>query len=487
VIGRTLDGRYRLLRLIGAGGMGSVYEAEHSDTGRRLAIKILAAADAARDASLVARFEQEARAAGSLETPHVARALDAGVDIESGAPYMAMELLSGEDAYDLVHRKGPLDPALALRIVAQACLGLREAHREGIIHRDIKSANLFLARGEAGSVTVKILDFGLAKASLDAARGQGTNSLTRTGTILGSPLFMAPEQARGARDADERSDLWSIGIVLYHLLTGQIPRDDIDGLGELIITICSEPPPRVRDVAPWVPPEVAAIVEGALVIDPSGRFQRADDMLAAIARLLPSGFAITESMLLSAGEAQRPPPPAPTPAPIVKSDPPPIARSSTLKMAALPIAPVQAPVRAASLPSPVPPDPYAAPSSSPPAPYAIPPSPSSPPDPYAAPSSPPPQQHAPVSTFGTSDQGVVRPTIPPPAKRRALRAPLVLLAAAAAGVILGVGLFRIAPPSSARASATLAPIAPSPDTAVAPPFTSSASDSEGGAAAARRR
>src|SRR6185312_15993017 len=134
--------------------------------------------------------------------------------------------------------------------VAQACLGLAEAHEAGVVHRDIKSANLFLARREGEPVTVKIVDFGLAKASFGAGALPGGNGLTRTGTILGSPLFMAPEQARGARDADARSDIWSLGVVLFHLLTGRVPHDEIDGLGELLITICSEPPPRIRDVAP---------------------------------------------------------------------------------------------------------------------------------------------------------------------------------------------------------------------------------------------
>jgi serine/threonine-protein kinase len=430
VIDQTLDGRYRLLRLLGQGGMGSVYEAEQIDTGCRVAVKVLSGAGAAQNPSLVARFALEARAAGQLETPHVVRVLDAGIDAALGVPFMAMELLHGDDAQALMLARGALAPEVAVRIVAQACLGLAEAHEAGVVHRDIKSANLFLSRGEGEAITVKIVDFGLAKASFGAAPLQGEGGLTRTGTILGSPLFMAPEQARGARDADARSDIWSMGVVLFHLLTGRIPHEEIDGLGELLITICSDAPPRVRDFAPWVSAEIDAIVDRALRLDPRERFQRADDMLGALFRLLPAGSAVSQSMLL---------------APV------------TTTIAAPPIAAEIAPIAAVA------PEPRALISSYPP-------------DVCIAPAPTPRAVAAPQASFADSDEAVVSPIVQRPApRRRTAPAPLLLLAAAVVGALLGMGIFRLelgprpAVAGAARAS-IVAPVAPPPvvEAAVAP-------------------
>ncbi len=431
MIGQTLDGRYRLLQLLGQGGMGSVYEAEQLDTGRRVAVKVLSGASAAQCPSLVARFALEARAAGQLETPHVVKVLDAGIDAALAVPFMAMELLHGGDAQALIAQRGALRPDVAVRVVAQACLGLAEAHEAGVVHRDIKSANLFLARTEGESVTVKIVDFGLAKATFGAGSMPGGNGLTRTGTILGSPLFMAPEQARGARDADGRSDIWSMGVVLFHLLTGRVPHDEIDGLGELLITICSEPPPRVRDVAPWVPAEIDAIVDRALRLDPRERFQRAEEMLEALFRLLPAGSAVTQEMLLASATTS---PGALMAAPVAQL------------VAAQPVANMTSDTQEAPRPiSSYPPDPCIAPMA-------------------AARPSPTPQP-----SLGDSDQAVASPILPRPAsRRRSAAAPLLLFAAAIVGALVGMGMFRLeigAPPavaSDARAPtfAAAAPLLP---------------------------
>ncbi len=402
MIGQTLDGRYRLLHLLGQGGMGSVYEAEQLDTGRRVAVKVLAGAGAAENPSLVARFALEARAAGKLETPHVVRVLDAGVDVALAVPYMAMELLRGGDAQALIAQRGALRSDVAVRIAAQACLGLAEAHEAGVVHRDIKSANLFLARGDGDAVTVKIVDFGLAKARFGAGLAPGEQGLTRTGTILGSPLFMAPEQARGARDADARSDIWSMGVVLFHLLTGHVPHDDIDGLGELLITICSEPPPRVRDVAPWVPAEVDAIVDRALRLDPRERFQSAEEMLEALFRLLPGGSAVTQEMLLASSATL-------TTAPEAKFVAAPDLANMTSDT-------VEAPPRVAACS----------------------------PDRHVAPIAAPRPAAASPTSLGDSDQAVASPILPRLApKRRSVVAPLVLFAAAIVGAMVGVGVSRI--------------------------------------------
>jgi serine/threonine-protein kinase len=303
VLGTTLDGKYRIDRLLGAGAMGSVYEAQHTGTGRRVAVKLITSVDVARDAKLIARFQREAKAAGAIDTQHITQVLDTGVD-EAGAPYLVMELLDGEDLQHVFARVAPLPPDLALRIAAQACLGLQKAHEAGVVHRDIKPANLFLAKRDAGEIIVKVLDFGLAKVKTEAGAEPGM-ALTKTGSMLGSPLYMAPEQARGLKTIDHRADLWSLGVVLYRALTGRTPYDACDALGGLIIAICHEDAEPVQQKAPWVAPEIAEIVHKALQRDAAARFESAAAMLAAIRALLPNGWAIQEDMVRTASDAEK--------------------------------------------------------------------------------------------------------------------------------------------------------------------------------------
>jgi serine/threonine-protein kinase len=304
VIGRTLDGKYRIDRLLGQGGMGSVYEAEELGTGRRVAIKLINKNLSGEDGeSLIRRFEREARAAGSIDTEHIARCFGAGTDPETGSPFMVLEYLVGEDLQHVLRRLGPLDPGLALRIVAQACQGLAKAHEAKVVHRDIKPANLFLAQAGDGARSVKILDFGVAKIRRDPGEAGGeTAGLTRTGSMLGSPLYMSPEQARSVKNVDHRSDIWSMGVVLYQALAGRTPYQHISGLGDLILTLCSDQPPPVQQFAPWVTPEIAAILDFSLRVDPNERFQSAAEMLAALLSLLPDGVEVTEAMLVPLDE-----------------------------------------------------------------------------------------------------------------------------------------------------------------------------------------
>lgn len=296
MIGQILDGRYQITRLLGQGGMGAVYEAMHTGTNRRVAIKVIISDDLAKNQEMVGRFQREAKAAGSIDTQHIVQVLDTGMDRESGLPFMVMEFLSGEDVQQQIQRLGPMPPELALRVVAQACIGLQKAHDAGVVHRDIKPANLYLARRDAGEVIVKLLDFGIAKVKMDQALAEQNQGLTRTGSMLGSPLYMSPEQAKGLKSIDHRTDLWSLGAVLYECLTGTTPHGHLDTLGQLILAICSEPPPPVQDRAPWVPPEAAAIVHGALTLDVGERFQTAQAMLDAIRPLLPNGYGLDETM-----------------------------------------------------------------------------------------------------------------------------------------------------------------------------------------------
>lgn len=296
VIGQTIDGRYQITRLLGEGGMGAVYEAIHAGTGRRVAVKVIVSDDLAKNYEVVGRFQREAKAAGSIDTQHIVQVLDTGMDQSTGLPFMVMEFLAGEDIQQQVQRLGPMPPELALRVVAQACIGLQKAHEAGVVHRDIKPANLYLARRDEGKIIVKLLDFGIAKVKMDQALAEQNQGLTRTGSMLGSPLYMSPEQAKGLKSIDHRTDIWSLGAVLYECLSATTPHGHLDTLGQLILAICSEPPPSIQDRAPWVSPEIAAIVHGALTLDVSERFQTSQAMLDAIRPLLPNGHELDESM-----------------------------------------------------------------------------------------------------------------------------------------------------------------------------------------------
>ncbi len=301
MLGKTLDEKYRIERLLGSGGMGSVYAADDLRTGQKVAVKVIHK-NLPDSQALVQRFEREARAAGSIDTEHIARCFDAGTDPETGSPYMVLEYLVGEDLHHLIKRLGPLPPAVALRITAQACLGVAKAHEAGIVHRDIKPANIFLAKGKDGVRTVKVLDFGVAKIRRDPSdlgADSTSGGLTRTGSILGSPLYMSPEQARSVKNIDHRSDIWSLGVVLFQSVAGRTPYEDVGGLGDLILTLCSDLPPPVQEFAPWITPEVAAVIDHALRLDPDERFATAGEMAAALLALVPGSPALDDAMLVA--------------------------------------------------------------------------------------------------------------------------------------------------------------------------------------------
>ncbi len=316
MIGETLGGKYRISRLIGQGGMGAVYEGHHTGTDRRVAVKVITAGLEVRP-SILARFEVEARAAGKIESRHIAQVFDVGKDEARGnLPYLVMEYLTGEDLQQLIRRLGPLPPPLAMRIVAQACLGLEKAHAAGILHRDIKPANLFLCQQEDDTLTVKIVDFGVAKIRMeDSLPGEG--ALTSTGALLGSPLYMSPEQARGQKSIDARSDVWALGVVLYQSLTGRTPFQHIEAMGELIISLCSTPAAPVEHFAPWVDPRLSRVVARALEIQVDQRYQSARELYTAL-KALSKGTNIESSMLISIPDDERSgivPLGGPTPAP----------------------------------------------------------------------------------------------------------------------------------------------------------------------------
>ena len=211
-----VDGRWRVVGEIARGGMGVVYEGVDVVTGENVALKVL---KAGAEQTAIDRFAEEARAAACIDSPHVVRALGAGCTGENAQPFLAMELLKGEDLGEYISRKGPLPLEEAATYVVQACEALERAHAAGIIHRDIKPSNLFRHIGPGGVVVVKIVDFGISKS---LAREETLTS-SKEGAILGSPPYMSPEQIRDARAVDHRTDIWSLGIVLYRLLTGGTP------------------------------------------------------------------------------------------------------------------------------------------------------------------------------------------------------------------------------------------------------------------------
>lgn len=309
--GVLLGSRYRLAALLGQGGMGSVHEAIDERTGTKVAVKVLHTeilkdGSSKDDTSKLSRFQREAKASASIQSEHIVRMLDWGTDEATAQPFMVMELLEGEDLQQLLKRASILPPDVVLRIGAQACAGLAKAHEARVMHRDIKPANLFLTRTPAGDVTVKLLDFGIAKFRPDGSEELGeTTNLTRTGSMLGSPRYMSPEQARGSKALDHRTDIWSVGVVMYRALTGHMPHEDAEAMGDFIVLLCSEPPRSILSYSPWVPPEIAAVVEGALQIDRDKRYPTATAMLDAIRAFLPAGDRIAVSDLVALPESAR--------------------------------------------------------------------------------------------------------------------------------------------------------------------------------------
>jgi serine/threonine-protein kinase len=269
--GRIIADRFRLERLLGKGGMGSVWVAHHLNLNVEVALKFIDASVAQRD-DVASRFAQEAQAAAKVKSPHVVNILDYGTDA-LGRPYIAMELLQGEELAQRLDRWGRLPVPDVCRVVVHACRGLGRAHAAGVVHRDLKPENLFLVDDDEGFVT-KVLDFGIAKAHSPIG---GSTHHTGTGQILGTPLFMSPEQALGRADIDFRSDLYSLATVAFRCLTGDVPFAS-EALGEIIVKISTEPVPSARAKRPELPPAVDEWFRRALHKDPAQRFGSAREM-----------------------------------------------------------------------------------------------------------------------------------------------------------------------------------------------------------------
>jgi tRNA A-37 threonylcarbamoyl transferase component Bud32 len=302
--GELLAGKYVVDRILGEGGMGIVVSATHQQLGQRVAVKFLLPAYC-ENPEAVARFLREAQAAVRIQSEHVARVIDVGT-LESGAPYMVMEYLSGRDLASELTTRGPLPIEEAVGHVLQACEAIAEAHAHGIVHRDLKPANLFLARRADGSPLVKVLDFGISK----SAAGVGAPmNLTSTQSVMGSPLYMSPEQLKSTKNVDHRTDIWALGVILYELVTGVTPFR-AETVSALIATVVSEQPPALRTLRPEAPPELEAILSRCLEKDPARRVPHVGTLALALEPLAPGQGAISvpriKGVLESAGVTTNP-------------------------------------------------------------------------------------------------------------------------------------------------------------------------------------
>ncbi len=303
--GDVLAGKYEVERVLGAGGMGVVVAARHTQLDRRVALKFLLPA-ACEVPGAVTRFVREGKAAARITSEHVARVTDVGM-LDGGAPYLVMEDLDGEDLGAVAKRRGRIPADEAALWVLQACEAIAEAHELGIVHRDLKPANLFLVESQGGG-SVKVLDFGISK-MLESATSGG--NMTQSAHLLGSPMYMSPEQITSARDVDSRSDIWSLGIVLYEMLSGTPPFQ-----GESLPALCMEivnasPPPLA---AAGVPPGLEAVVMRCLAKARDERFNDVAELALALEPFAPARSRLSVERIAAMGSAavsrSTPPPPS---------------------------------------------------------------------------------------------------------------------------------------------------------------------------------
>jgi serine/threonine-protein kinase len=280
--GEVIGGKYVCEGILGTGGMGVVLSARHRQLGQQVAIKVLLP-DALKDPVATERFLREARAAISIRSDHVARVMDFGT-LESGAPYLVMEHLDGNDLKEQLALRAPLPVELVVDYVIQACEALCEAHRRGIVHRDLKPANLFLSSRMDGSPHVRVLDFGISKTvSLAAAATGAGDGITRTDAVFGTPAYMSPEQLRSSKLVDHRTDIWSLGVVLYELIAGKLPFGSTsDGIVSMCAHILEDPPPSLRALRPETSTGLESAILRCLSKHPSDRFQNIADLTAAL-------------------------------------------------------------------------------------------------------------------------------------------------------------------------------------------------------------
>ncbi len=322
LVGRVI-GKYEIVRLLGVGGMGRVYEGLNTTIGKRVALKFIERDEASTDA--VARFQREAQAASSVESAHIVEIFDAGQSDE-GMPFIVMELLRGEDLGHHIRRLGRLELADAFVIVAQILRGLHRAHEVGIVHRDLKPDNIFLLDRDDDELFAKILDFGISKIT---RRGEGrSTTITQEGTVLGTPVYMSPEQAQALPDVDGRADLWSVGAILYECLSGRPPHSG-GTYEQVIVNICMKDVDDIRLHNPIVPAGVASVIAKALTRERADRFQTARGFLDAL--VVESG-GVLSGRSFSSSDARK----ARTPTPSVPVVEGPLTLGAVSTIAALP-------------------------------------------------------------------------------------------------------------------------------------------------------
>ena len=290
---RLLAGKYRLGRLIGEGGMGAVYEAEHIGLGAMVAVKLLSDA-AVMEQTALARFRREARAMGAVRHDNVVAVMDADSDVD-GTPFLVMEYLDGESLSSILRRERSLSPRTAAAVVCQILAGLRAAHRVGIIHRDLKPGNVFVCRQSDGTKRIKILDFGVSK----LGDGSQTLNVTADGVLVGTPTYMAPEQVEGRPDIDARTDLYAAGVILYRCATGRLPYSagSPDKLYRQILEGRATPP---RELNPKLPAALEKVILRALARRREDRYQSAEEFIQALEIATPN--AATDDLTLPTHE-----------------------------------------------------------------------------------------------------------------------------------------------------------------------------------------
>ncbi|MDF3065198.1 MAG: Protein kinase [Polyangiaceae bacterium] len=273
LVGSTVAGKYHIDRLIGRGGMGAVFQATNASIGKRVALKFLRV-QSAHDSDAASRFQREAQAASLAESPHIVQIFDSGRS-EHGLPFLVMELLTGEDLRERLRRELRLEPEAAVRIAVQVLKALKQAHGAGIVHRDLKPDNVFLCRRDDEPAFVKIVDFGISKLQ----QRPGVDTLTQQGAVLGTAFYMSPEQAQSFPDIDGRTDLFSVGAILFEMLAGTPPHR-APTYEAVLIAICTKDAPDVRSQAPDVPDKLARVIARALRRDRQERYASASEMLA---------------------------------------------------------------------------------------------------------------------------------------------------------------------------------------------------------------
>src|SRR5438552_10487688 len=273
LIGRVFDGKYRLDARLGGGGMGNVYRATHLLIDRVVAVKVLSQRFVG-DVTAQQRFRREARASGRMHHPNAVMVNDFGAT-EDGWLYIVMELLEGQTLRDLLAREAPLDPARAVSFMLQACAAVGAGHDAGLIHRDLKPANIFIEQRPNLAAVAKVLDFGVAKFAVEE-QDDDYKTLTQVGAIIGTPRYMSPEQCTGAAPLTPASDVYSLGIILYEMLTGAVPFT-ADTFLAVALKQVSEPPRPPREIVPTIPEQLERVIEHALAKNPADRPPNADE------------------------------------------------------------------------------------------------------------------------------------------------------------------------------------------------------------------